>query len=367
MRPHLAKKQAVHFIIWKHAARTSLVGCYVRRSGPACTSLRAFAEIASYRPKLFYCTCGHDHEQSLTYVVYCRSNGKDALRQLHALFSTSSPTSTFPSLSLPPTAIKLLDGYIVNFASSSPSTTVDSSSASLDRDKERARFRDSLLELWRTIVEPAPGSEGDPGDIARVSAFLVLLGKLSADCQDDDDSAVVSRNDIGKVWWDAVLRRVLLGTAKDGVTEDASAVKDRGRRSHAKPSKPRVNAAQQRPLTVSRQALEATHKMVVWAMSPSLADLDEDQNFVPPFCITVAREFEQRSVAAMRGGDEWYGLRNVAECMWAWAEKSTQVSRRPIKAFRCASSLHAHRHFLSARHRTLTQQHRHACHFYLFF
>lgn len=230
----------------------------------------------------------------------------------------------------------LLDSHLASFASSFPEST--SGSALSERERERTRWRDGLLEIW-TIAEPIPGTEGDPHVIGRVSAFLVLLEKLSADVKDDDDSALVTRGDIGKVWWDTLLRRTILGTPKE--VADDSKDKSRGR----KPAKKGKEIAaplsgnELRPLTVSRMALAAATRTVVWGMCPTIADLERDQDFVSPFCSVIRAEYETRSLATLRGGDEWYGLRNVAECFMAWADKQPKVSLIRLSRRREADSL----------------------------
>lgn len=257
-------------------------------------------------------------------------SSKETLRQLHQLFasaaepkpSSSTASPAFPSLTLPPDVNALLDSHLASFASSFPEST--SGSALSERERERTRWRDGLLEIW-SIAEPTPGTEGEPHVIGRVSAFLVLLEKLSADVKDDDDSALVTRGDIGKVWWDTVLRRTILGTPKE--VPDDSKDKSRGRKP-AKRGKEAVAALsgdELRPLTVSRMALAAATRTIVWGMCPTIADLERDQNFVSPFCSVIRAEYETRSVAALRGGDEWYGLRNIAECFMAWADKQPKV------------------------------------------
>lgn len=266
--------------------------------------------------------------RELTQLVHRSS--KETLRQLHHLFasaaepkaSTSTAPPTFPSLNLPPAITELIDANLASFASSFPDST--SGSALSERERERSRWRDGLLEIWG-MTEPLPGHEGDPHVIARVSAFLVLLDKVSADLKDDDDSALVTRADIGKVWWDALLRRTIFGTPKEPVDD-----KDKGR--GRKSTKRGKDVAQLppsstlRPLTVSRVALDAATRTVVWGMSATLAELEQDRKFITPFCATIGSEYEKRAVATMRGMDEWYGLRNIAECFMSWADKQPQVS-----------------------------------------
>lgn len=218
-----------------------------------------------------------------------------------------------------PSINSLLDTHLASFAASFS----DSSSASAlsDRERERTLWRDGLLRIWG-VVEPTPGTEGDQLAIERVSAFLVLLQKVSADVQDDEDSALVTRSDIGKVWWRTLLRRTILGTPKEPTEGEKE--KAKGKRP-AKPEGAASSTDTARPLTVSREAIGAARRTIVWGMSSAIAVLDQDEIHVTPFCLDVCAEFETRSVATLRGGDDWYGLRNVAECIMAWAERQTRV------------------------------------------
>ncbi|GAA5997759.1 hypothetical protein JCM11641_008370, partial [Rhodosporidiobolus odoratus] len=158
---------------------------------------------------------------------------KDTFRRLTSLFSpppepTSTPSSTastpsssspplpptpFPGFTLPAELSDLLDSHTRTFASlplppssrstltststtsaapSSSSTTspLSSTQSQTERERERTLWRTSLSDLFRSSVEPSPGSERDLSSIGRVSAFLVLLDKLSAESGDDDDSAI---------------------------------------------------------------------------------------------------------------------------------------------------------------------------------
>lgn len=295
------------------------------------------------------------------FLTVSASASKETLHQIQAHFGSAISTRTttrstsadaarsdqdkppaFPSFNLPEPLLAVVDSFLSNFASNfagAAESTSNSSTALQEREKERTSWRDGLLDTWQTI-EPQPGTEGEPEAIARVSAFLVLLDKLGAECKDDDDSAVVPRDDIGKVWWDALLKRTLLGTPKDdpsGAGDDGRGER-RGRRREAraagtKPKEPPIpppqssSSSTQRPLTVSRDALAAAMRMVVWGMSPTLRQAEQDPNFVAPLCNIVRAEFEKRGMSRMRGGDEWYGLRNLAECVIQWADGSMQVRR----------------------------------------
>ncbi|KAM0787086.1 hypothetical protein ACM66B_006344 [Microbotryomycetes sp. NB124-2] len=280
-------------------------------------------------------------------------SGKEVLRQIHAHFtqSTSSkqPATTtttttatvhanatlFPNFDLPEPLVQLVDSYLSSFAANyaGADDAGPGSSTVYERDRERARWRDSLTELW-SVIEPQSGLEVDAGAIARVSAFLTLLDRLSVALKDDDDSTVVTREDVGKVWWDLVLKRVLLGTAKDDsvATDDRS--ERRGRRRDAKlahhskaPTAQDLSSSgsPKKPLTVSREALAATMRIVTWGMSQTLKQAERGPYDLPAFNDTVKAEFEKRGIARMRGGDEWYGLRNISECVIMWAENCTEA------------------------------------------
>ncbi|KAK4056098.1 hypothetical protein OIO90_002829 [Microbotryomycetes sp. JL221] len=297
------------------------------------------------------------------------TSGKEVLRQIHAHFTQSSGnnnlnapqqvTDVFPNYNLPTPLVELIDTYLSSFATNyAGADETGSSSVIHARDRERIRWRDSLTELWTTI-EPNQGSEGEPIMIARVSCFLILLDKLSSQLKDDDDSTIVTRDDIGKVWWDLLLRRVLLGLAQDDTattTDDHH--RPRGRKTrdtkthHLRTSATRdmsvsttassstsaaastTSAIVRKPLTVSRDALAAAMRMIVWGMSPTIKQVERDPNGVPPFCDVIKVEFEKRGTARMRGGDEWYGLRNLSECAYfdrcAPYISPTQPARMPF-------------------------------------
>ncbi|GAA5852088.1 hypothetical protein JCM8547_000154 [Rhodosporidiobolus lusitaniae] len=297
---------------------------------------------------------------------------KDTLRQLLRLFSPSSssssssqpssssssappalPSNPFPAFTLPPSLLSLLDTHIVHFASlplpshsssttSSSSTTAAQPSSSTpaaqltEGERERLLWRTGLLEIW-AAAEPSPGTERDLSSIGRVSAFLVLLDKLSADVGEDDDSAIVSRRDIGGVWWKAVLRRTMLGTAKDeGAAEREKREKEqRGRKPTRKgkepdaffpPSPSSSGTATPLPLFVSRAALSAASRTVVWGMSASRQQLDEvGDSFVSPFALVILNEYEDRALARLKGLDEGYGVKNLEECLVSWGDKAPKA------------------------------------------
>ncbi|KAK4049720.1 hypothetical protein OIV83_003995 [Microbotryomycetes sp. JL201] len=286
------------------------------------------------------------------------ASGKEVLRQVHAHFlqstgkqpskaqqqpspdehvNTSTPAastaSAFPNFALPEPLVQMIESYLSSFASNyaGADEAGPASSTVYERDRERTRWRDSLADLWAAI-EPRPGLEGDAAAIARVSAFVSLLDRLSATLKDDDDSAVVTREDVGNIWWDLVLKRVLLGTAKDDSTGTDDRSERRGRRRDAKTAHQKHSAAtstldpsQKKPLTVSREALAATMRIVTWGMSQTLKQAERGPYELPAFNDVVKSEFEKRGIARMRGGDEWYGLRNISECVAMWAENCMQA------------------------------------------
>ncbi|SCZ96390.1 BZ3500_MvSof-1268-A1-R1_Chr8-2g10163 [Microbotryum saponariae] len=253
--------------------------------------------------------------------------------------STTFPTSSpFPTLRTPASLEASLQEHINTFASTFPDSAHEA------KERERTRWRDGLLELWAS-AEPRAGTETEPQAVARVSAFLVLLCQLSADGNEYDDSAaIVTRHDIAKVWWGAVLRRVILGSGKDLQRNDdrttAAPERSRGRKSGksekgkdtATPSSTLAPAERTitsrgasgpllKPLTVSREALEASTTMVVWGMSPTQEESDQEWRYVPPFFLTVRDEYEQRALTGLKGFDEGYGVRNLQECLINWGEK----------------------------------------------
>ena len=258
---------------------------------------------------------------------------RETIKQLVHLFSsTSSRSSTstppFPSLSLSPETSALLDAHLSHFAASFPLGGGGGHHRDTEGERERARWREGLLEIWN-VVEPFPGTEGDPQVIASVSAFLVLLDKLSAGVGDDDDSALVSRRNVANVWWGAVLRRTVLGTPKESTPAD----KGRGRK--PAPAKKGKEAAvpasiSLRPLTVSREAMAAVRRMVVWGMAHGAGDGDVSDNAMTAFGFTVMEEYETRAIVMLRGLDEGYGVRNLEECIIGWGERSPKV-RLPLQ------------------------------------
>ncbi|GAA5988579.1 hypothetical protein JCM10908_003627 [Rhodotorula pacifica] len=307
------------------------------------------------------------------------SSTKDTLRHLTRLFSSptssssSTASSTFPDFSLPDEVNALIDGHLRTFASSFPLSGTGgtntgggstSSSSQSEGERERIRWREGLLEIW-TTVEPLTGNESNFDNLAKVSAFLVLLHRLSADVGEDDDAALVSRRDIGSVWWSALLKRALLGTPKDGnhpsqavggggVRLQSKGSQTRGRKPDRKgkdaaattssatssnaatssaPTDPASSSSSTSfsstasPLYVSRQALAAAMSMVVWGMQASreLADTNSD-DWISPFGMTILHEYEQRALARLQGyEDEGWGVRNLEECLIQWGEKAPKA------------------------------------------
>ncbi|GAA5935816.1 uncharacterized protein JCM15063_001813 [Sporobolomyces koalae] len=254
---------------------------------------------------------------------------KDTLRQLNQLFSGPAlqSSSAFSQFDLPDEVYAKLDHHLRTFASSFPLTAATGSSGQSEGERERARWREGLLEIW-ALVEPLPGTERD--SLAKVSAFLRLLYRLSADAGNDDESALVSRKDIGAVWWNAVLRRTMLGTANDGETRyPHPADKTRGRKTtrKGKESAPAASTtgSTMRPLYVSRQGLTAATKTVVWGMAAAKEDAEKGDDYVSPFGLVVLREYEERSLARLKGLDEDYGVTNLGECVSSWGEQSPKA------------------------------------------
>ncbi|GAA6009461.1 hypothetical protein JCM10207_003790 [Rhodosporidiobolus poonsookiae] len=272
---------------------------------------------------------------------------KETLRQLSRLFSSpapststsSSPSNPFPGFTLPSDVLSLLDDCIRTFASlPAPPSGGGTSAAQSESDRERTRWREGLLEIW-TQVEPLPGTERDLHNIGRVSAFLVLLDKLSADVGEDDDAALVSRKDVGGVWWNAVLRRTMLGTAKEesAPVQAEKEKQTRGRKPTRKGKEPAAapsgagTAVQ--PLFVSRQALAAATRTVVWGMAPPREQADQAEDYVSPFGLVILNEYEDRALARLRGSDEGYGVKNLEECLISWGEKSPKAFFVRIASF----------------------------------
>ncbi|GAA5908506.1 hypothetical protein JCM5296_004779 [Sporobolomyces johnsonii] len=252
---------------------------------------------------------------------------KETLRLLSQLFASSSARANpFIDLTLPEEVHTLLDNHLRTFASSFPLTSAGGSAGQSEGERERARWREGLLEIW-ALVEPLPGTESEA--LAKVSAFLVLLHKLSADVGDDDDSALISRKDIGAVWWGAVLRRTMLGTAKEDETGATDRDKHaRGRKPNRKgkePAAPAPSGSTMRPLHVSRQALTAAAKTVVWGMAPRQDQADQAEDYVSPFGLVILHEYEDRALARLKGLDEGYGVKNLEECVISWGEKSPKA------------------------------------------
>ncbi|GAA6064628.1 hypothetical protein JCM10212_000597 [Sporobolomyces blumeae] len=263
---------------------------------------------------------------------------KETLRLLTQLFSSNRSTpDPFAHFDLPEEVYALLDNHLRTFASSFPLTAnagqgggggagASGASGQSEGEKERARWREGLLEIW-ALVEPLPGTERD--SLAKVSAFLLLLHRLSADAGDDDDSALVSRRDIGSVWWGAVLRRTMLGTAKE-LDERNQGDKARGRKPNRKGKDPVHSSAtttgsSMRPLYVSRQALTVATKTVVWGMAPRQEDAEKGDDYVSPFGLVILQEYEDRALARLKGLDEGYGVKNLEECLISWGEQSPKA------------------------------------------
>ncbi|GAA5898054.1 uncharacterized protein JCM6883_000908 [Sporobolomyces salmoneus] len=253
---------------------------------------------------------------------------KETLRLLSQLFAPSSnSTNPFSHFDLPAEVYSLLDNHLRTFASSFPLTSATGSNGQSEGERERARWREGLLEIW-SLVEPLPGTERE--QLAKVSAFLLLLHRLSADAGDDDDSALVSRKDIGAVWWGAVLRRTMLGTAKEGDPHHASTnEKVRGRKPNRKGkepvAEPSSTGSSMRPLYVSRQGLNAATKTVVWGMATRKEDAEKGDDFVSPFGLVILHEYEDRALARLKGLDEGYGVKNLEECVISWGEQSPKA------------------------------------------
>jgi len=253
---------------------------------------------------------------------------KETLRLLTQLFSSSSSTSNpFSQFDLPEEVYALLDNHLRTFASSFPLTSTGGSSGQSEGERERARWRDGLLEIW-ALVEPLPGTERE--SLAKVSAFLSLLHRLSADVGDDEESALISRKDIGAVWWGAVLRRTMLGTAKEG-EQQKSQDKARGRKPNRKgketiATSPPSTGSSMRPLYVSRQGLTVATKTVVWGMATRQDDAQsKGEDYVSPFGLVILHEYEDRALARLKGLDEGYGVKNLEECVISWGEDSPKV------------------------------------------
>ncbi|KPV72843.1 uncharacterized protein RHOBADRAFT_55517 [Rhodotorula graminis WP1] len=268
-------------------------------------------------------------------------DAKKTLRELQRLFSSTAPSSStscpanpFPAYALPPDIVSLLEEHIRTFASSFPLSAAGAAAGQSEGERERARWREGLLDIW-TSAEPLPGTERELHNIGKVSAFLALLDKLSADVGDDDEAALISRQDIGSVWWNAVLRRTMLGTAKedDSAASTPRAPQPRGRKLDRKgkePAHPSSSSSSSStpilPLYVSRQALAAATRMIVWGMvAPSRSQGEQADDWVSPFAGLILNEYEDRALARLKGLDEGYGIRNLEECLIMWGEKSPKA------------------------------------------
>ncbi|GAA5897630.1 hypothetical protein JCM8208_000217 [Rhodotorula glutinis] len=268
-------------------------------------------------------------------------DAKKTLRELQRLFSSTAPSSStssssanpFPAYALPSDIVSLLEEHIRTFASSFPLSSAGAAAGQSEGERERARWREGLLDIW-TSAEPLPGTERDLNNIGKVSAFLALLDKLSADVGDDDEAALISRQDIGSVWWNAVLRRTMLGTAKedDSATSTPRTLQPRGRKLDRKgkepahPSSASSSSTPVLPLYVSRQALAAATRMIVWGMvAPSRSQGEQADDWVSPFAGLILNEYEDRALARLQGLDEGYGIRNLEECLIMWGEKSPKA------------------------------------------
>ena len=318
---------------------------------------------------------------------------KETLRQLARLFSPppsssseSTTTNPFPDFTLPDSVNALIDEHLRSFAASFPSLsgtggTGAAAAASSgggggsqsEGERERSRWREGLLEIWST-VEPLPGTESKRENLARVSAFLVLLHRLSADVGEDDDVALVSRRDIGSVWWSALLKRAMLGAPKDGHLHYSSAAAaaqttgqgagggagglqskgsqtrgrklDRkgGRDTAASPAAAAADGANSTftstasPLYVSRQALAAAMSMIVWGMQASREHAANSDEWISPFGVAILHEYEQRALVRLQGyEDEGWGVRNLEECLIQWGEKAPKVGG-PFPSLSCLAS-----------------------------
>ncbi|BGP20943.1 hypothetical protein JCM10213_008031 [Rhodosporidiobolus nylandii] len=289
---------------------------------------------------------------------------KHTLSLLTSLFTPSPPSSTshstshppsnpFPAFRLPPSLTALLDSHLSHFASLPPSTSSTttspaSPSTSSPLATARTQWRASLLSLW-ALASPAPGTERDLSSIARVSAFVELLHKLSAEAGGmDEDAAIVPRGDVGGVWWEKVLRRAVLGTSQGGGGEgegggkEKGGEKERGRKAtrtaasgkgkESTPASPAAAAAAPEghdlPLYLSRPALASALQIVIWGMLPSSSPSPSSSSSAAsssPFAAQILREYLSRSAARLEGDaacdGHGYGVRNLEECLVGWGER----------------------------------------------
>ncbi len=245
-------------------------------------------------------------------------SAKESLIHLRQLFTTpsasTSSASPFDSFGLSPSTEAQLDQVRTQFGFSYGISQQDA-------DRERAKWRDGLLELWNS-VEPPSGTESSPTAIEHVSRLILVLDRLSAAVKQDDDGAVVSRADIGQVWYPAILRRVLLGTSYEAPVAEKGKNRSKGKSAPAK-----APTATPRPLVVTTAALHATRGMVTWAMLPPTGDeRARADDYIAPFGLSILGEYNQRKDSLLKGLDQDYGLRNLEECVLNWAEKSAKVS-----------------------------------------
>lgn len=251
------------------------------------------------------------------------------IKRLQALF-----TSSLSSVNLSLEISSVADDALSEFAASFPSGGMMGGHHShQEAERFRLRWRQGLIEIWNAI-EPVPGSETDLGSLAitqigldsivKVSNFLILLEKLSAGLGEDDDSALISKRDIGAIWWDSILRRTLLGTAQESITK-------------LKPSLP-LKPESIRPLVTSTVALQATTAMVIWAMSPSMNAPDHLMNIITPFGLVIFTELEERAKDMLKGQNEGYGVRNLEECIIGWGASCPKVSFSLVYSSHCCSA-----------------------------
>ena len=247
-------------------------------------------------------------------------SAKESIKQLQQLFTSpsasTSSSSQFDSFGLPPATEAQLDQVRNQFGFSYGISQQDA-------DRERLKWREGLLELWSSI-EPGSGTEAAASSIEHVSRWIVLLDRLSAAVRQDDDTAIVSRADIAHVWYPAILKRVLLGTAYEAPQLDKAKKGSRGR-----PPPPKPSTTTGRPLVVTTAALHATRGMVTWAMlTPPDDERAKSDDYIAPFGLSILTEYNQRKDSLIRGLDQDYGLRNLEECILNWAEKSAKVTNR---------------------------------------
>lgn len=258
-------------------------------------------------------------------------SAKESLVHLRQLFTTPSASTSsaaqFDSFTLSPSTEAQLDQVRTQFSFSYGISQQDA-------DRERSKWREGLLELWHSI-EPAPGTEVSTSSIEHVSRFIELLDRLSAAVKQDDDGAIISRANVGQVWYPTLLKRVLLGTAYE------VQVIDKGKKnSRTKPVFAKAPGATARPLVVTTSALHATRGMVTWAMLPPTGDeRARSDDYIAPFGVSILTEHNQRKDSLIRGLDQDYGLRNLEECILNWAEKSAKVGGHSPRSDRVIRTL----------------------------